>query len=327
MYYEKIMTYISLTESDENARYKSWDHCHRYFMEHRSDPAAADILSLHLAFYLASWGMLRGNAFLLQKDYRVHLPVVAIIQDPRYRLLWNCPAKEMKQRGTLDLITECGQRIRDVYREKTQYVNGKAVGGATVSDTLLTKILLGTFRCTPAYDRYFCSGVNAAGLKPSLYGRNSLAMLGDLYISNPEFAAAEKALFAKGYDYPPAKILDMCFWQIGYDADVDPGEQEDLLVVLMPEKTISRDPIPLPDSNLSVAEQVRIYLRELIRQASTEGASHLDVTASDVGKALGLKKSFPTICDAVYNVIQERDEVLRSPPSGKSSGLQIHYFC
>ncbi|MDI2587255.1 hypothetical protein OR571_09100 [Psychrobacillus sp. NEAU-3TGS] len=31
----------------------------------------ADHACLHLAFYLASWGMLR-NSFLLQRDYKVH---------------------------------------------------------------------------------------------------------------------------------------------------------------------------------------------------------------------------------------------------------------
>ena len=35
-----------------------------------------DYLSLQLAFYLASWGMYRGSSFLIQKDYRVHIPVV-----------------------------------------------------------------------------------------------------------------------------------------------------------------------------------------------------------------------------------------------------------
>ena len=55
----------------ENGRSRSWEHCYRVFRDARTDPSPDyDYLSLHLAFYLASWGMYRGSSFLLQKDYR-----------------------------------------------------------------------------------------------------------------------------------------------------------------------------------------------------------------------------------------------------------------
>ena len=72
-------------------------------------------MSLQLAFYLASWGMYRGSLFLLQKDYKVHIPVV----------------KEQELKNQL-------------------------------SFTLITKILMGTLGCVPAYDRYFIAGIKNA---------------------------------------------------------------------------------------------------------------------------------------------------------------------
>lgn len=61
---------------DENGRYRSWEHCYSNFYHARGkDNADLDYLSLQLAFYLASWGMYRGSSFLLQKDYKVHIPV------------------------------------------------------------------------------------------------------------------------------------------------------------------------------------------------------------------------------------------------------------
>lgn len=62
---------------DENGRYRSWEHCYSNFIKARgSQEIDYDYLSLQLAFYLASWGMYRGSSFLLQKDYKVHIPVV-----------------------------------------------------------------------------------------------------------------------------------------------------------------------------------------------------------------------------------------------------------
>lgn len=64
-------------KADENGRFRSWEHCYSHFMRARNQSEVDhDYLSLQLAFYLASWGMYRGSSFLLQKDYRVHIPIV-----------------------------------------------------------------------------------------------------------------------------------------------------------------------------------------------------------------------------------------------------------
>ena len=67
----------------------SWQHCYNAFILNRSnvDDNTFDYLALHLAFYLASWGMYRGSSFLLQKDYKVHIPIVKIIMEKQYNPL------------------------------------------------------------------------------------------------------------------------------------------------------------------------------------------------------------------------------------------------
>lgn len=59
---------------DENHRFKSWEHCYKFFNQHKGNlnERLIDYASLNLGFYLASWGMMRGSSFLLQKDYKVH---------------------------------------------------------------------------------------------------------------------------------------------------------------------------------------------------------------------------------------------------------------
>ena len=83
-------TFYDDARANENGRSRSWEHCYRVFRDARTDPSPDyDYLSLHLAFYLASWGMYRGSSFLLEglqgahahrrgdPEARIRLPVWA----------------------------------------------------------------------------------------------------------------------------------------------------------------------------------------------------------------------------------------------------------
>lgn len=89
-----IVDYFNETVKDKHGRYMSWRHCYKVFSKNRNvfDEQTVDYLALHLAFYLASWGMYRGSSFLLQKDYKVHIPVVKIIQEKKYNPLFGISA-------------------------------------------------------------------------------------------------------------------------------------------------------------------------------------------------------------------------------------------
>ena len=73
-------------EGAPDTRYKSWEWCHQAFIDKKDDISEENIefLSLHLAFYLASWGMYRGSSFLLQKDYRIHIPIIKEVLNHKY---------------------------------------------------------------------------------------------------------------------------------------------------------------------------------------------------------------------------------------------------
>ena len=66
-----------IAKCNKNHRYLSWEHCYEAFGNPNN---SIDYLALHLAFYLASWGMYRGSTELLQKDYKIHIPVVEYIK-------------------------------------------------------------------------------------------------------------------------------------------------------------------------------------------------------------------------------------------------------
>ena len=56
------------SKSDQMDRYTSFDYCYNYFKANENFQKDIEKSCLVLGFYLASWGMLRGSSFLLQKS-------------------------------------------------------------------------------------------------------------------------------------------------------------------------------------------------------------------------------------------------------------------
>lgn len=212
-----INKYYYYISNDVNCRYKSWEHCFKNFNKRknkRGDESVVDMLSLHLAFYLASWGMYRGSSFVLQKDYKVHEEAVLEILNEKYEPLWNIKCEEILREENLNLIIEVANNLKDIYINKRKNIDGRK----NVSDILITKILMGTFGCVPAYDRFFKEGIKIYNVSKGTFNKNSIKNLAQFYQNNYEkFEIIRKGILKKGVDYPQMKLVDMCFWQIGYD--------------------------------------------------------------------------------------------------------------
>lgn len=100
-------TFYNKLREDKNSRYRSWEHCYKHFYDERTNNNPDyDSLSLHLAFYLASWGMYRGSSFLLQKDYKVHEPVVREILKSKYDSLFGIKSSEFRDESNQKLLQE-----------------------------------------------------------------------------------------------------------------------------------------------------------------------------------------------------------------------------
>lgn len=214
-----IRAYFEQTMSDPHGRYLSWEHCYKAFLENRdaNDEQAIDHLALHLAFYLASWGMYRGSSFLLQKDYKVHIPVVKIIQEKKYDPLVGICAKDLCKEQNLTLLENIGKRIYACYAEDTP-ASDRKINAA--SDTLITKILLGTLGCVPAYDRFYKESVKKHHISSGNYNKKSVCRVAKFYCDHEDsFEKLRLELSECRIEYPPMKLMDMCFWQDGYISD------------------------------------------------------------------------------------------------------------
>lgn len=208
---------------DPEGRFHSWEHCYKRFSDARverdNNTIDYDNLCLHLAFYLASWGMYRGSSFLLQKDYRIHKPVVKLLLNPQYDCLFGLNCSELKKEEIQDKLEKLQTAIRNEYTDIRKTVKKKGKVQHNVSNTLITKIIMGTLGCVPAYDRFFIDGVKELNVTMGNYCiQKSLLPLVTFYENN--YDALEKLRKElKVYDmtYPQMKLLDMGFWQIGFE--------------------------------------------------------------------------------------------------------------
>lgn len=215
-----------------DTRYKSWEYCHRYFSENRGvpDEATRDYMALHLAFYLASWGMYRGSSYLLQRDYKTHTGAVEVILNladdcPDYGPLWNySPKDDATINKAAALIFDEGGAY---WKVKNAYENYEGCDD-NASDTLVTKILMGTFGCIPAFDRFLKRGISIAfphqDKKNICDGHSITQSIGngkETFIGLSKYVQTHSEDFKIDDElYPPMKCLDMYLWELGYEYEL-----------------------------------------------------------------------------------------------------------
>jgi len=196
-----------LGDRQPTSRYASFDYCFNYFQAHREEdrlaalagPEQLELSCLQLGFYLASWGMLRGSSELLQRSVKSLVPVIeAIAAAPDE--LWTIDADHYSP-GACDAITRFARVLRGVLHP-----------GA--SDILVTKIILGTTGCIPAFDTNFKRGFGVSSFTPS-----ALRQVGTFYQHNVAVIEEHREAtldFHTGSPtqrrYTRAKVIDMIFF-------------------------------------------------------------------------------------------------------------------
>jgi hypothetical protein len=202
-----LQAYLGAREP--TGRYTSFDYCYNHFQSHRNSglaelasPSGMELSCLHLGFFLASWGMLRGSSDLLKRSIKHYVPLIEVIAsvDPS---VWEIDAHAYTDES-MRLLLEAASQLRAALPE-----------GA--SDTLVTKIMLGVFGCVPAFDSYFKKGLGV-----SRFGMKSLRKIAGFYQDNAEAIEAHRVPtrdFATGEEttqvYTRAKVIDMIFFVEG----------------------------------------------------------------------------------------------------------------
>src|SRR5262245_41940290 len=156
---QRIGAFYDRAVGSRHHRYLSWEHCYRFFRARTPEALLSDkdAAALQLGFYLASWGMYRGSSFLLQRSYTIHVAVVERLASPELSTLWDSEiGTDASDVALVPTILLAVDAVREAYAP---------LGAAT--DTLVTKVILGTLGCLPAVDRFFVDGFKKSGNKYS----------------------------------------------------------------------------------------------------------------------------------------------------------------
>lgn len=220
---EKVRAFLDTM--GEHHRYRSWEHCYGYF--HKFTPkeiaGSRELGALQLGFYLASWGMYRGSSFLLQYDYTVHLGVIDQLVAPQFAVLWEQEFGASNDDSRLvGIIVDAVNAVREAYRPFAP-----AAESRQASETLVTKVILGTFGCLPACDRYFIEGFRHEKFKYYCVNQSFVERVLGFCRDNLDVLLEEQSRIASigGTHYPLMKLVDMHFWQIGYELDLKLGPE------------------------------------------------------------------------------------------------------
>ncbi len=205
-----IETYVNAfkSQANPNDRYSSFDYCYNYFRTTNDITKDIEKSCLVLGFYLASWGMLRGSSFLLQKSAKHFEPAIEYIASLP-KSVWEIDVDSYDKESIQTIIT--------IYND----IKGNIISSNNADLTLITKTLLGVFGFTPAFDNYFCTTFRKLSNGQCGFRKlniKSLSVIKTFYESNKttidrlhnqtfttDFASGEKT----GIQYPKAKIIDM----------------------------------------------------------------------------------------------------------------------
>ena len=210
-------------DKNRNHRSCSWEHCYSAFYDVIKNERVQDYdyLALHLAFYLASWGMYRGSSFLLQYDYKVHVvPIKEYLLDNKdlFGIEWSkLDEDELKEK--LNLLEDLSNKLKEYYEKLRVAISDKDIK-TEVSDILITKILLGSLGCVPAYDSFFKVAARKYNVTTGIYNTKSINKLVEFYKNNEnDLEETRKHLIIKNTDikYPQMKLLDMALWELGQE--------------------------------------------------------------------------------------------------------------
>ena len=202
-----------------NARALSWEHCISQFAaafanpkKSASDEKTVDLLSLHLGFYLASWGMER-NSKLMDFDYKIHAPFVRTLMG--YSDLFRKDLADFRDDPkAMERFTEMHKAVVE---HCSQFSKAKTY---IASDILVSKIILGTLGITPAYDRNVKKTVKKYGISVGMFSPTAFGEFASYFTKNHADITGRmtKEMQKLCPHYTRAKVIDGILWILGLDA-------------------------------------------------------------------------------------------------------------
>lgn len=198
--------------NDENSRGKAYDCLHEVFLnEYKKGNPDYDYIALNLYAFLGSWGMLHFRSKLIRKNYKGLTKLTKLLVEL---------AKSEDYSYLVDFEISKADSVK--YREDILFLKAKITEtleedykDISVTDTLVGKILLGTFGCMPAFESNFCNAAKKEFSKNTITINNSIEKVYDWAKNNENELMSCKNKDVRLMKYPIMKLVDMVFWEAG----------------------------------------------------------------------------------------------------------------
>lgn len=222
--------------ADPEGRYASFDYCYNYFRGAYKEEKTQNLAStdpngkynmekscLHLGFYLASWGMYRGSTTMLWSSLRVYRRLVENVLAKKESLpYWEIDVDNYDEKKIKELIDLKSKIVECLETDETGKKRKKGNNKKQKNwDTLATKIMLGVFGNSPAFDSYFRSGMKVHSFTGksleklhSFYEDSRNKPIFDRYSNERRTMDFETGRLTSIH-YPLAKLIDMSGYEEG----------------------------------------------------------------------------------------------------------------
>lgn len=202
-------------------RERSWDFCYDYFHSTDSPTDAMELSSLHLGYYLASWGMMRGSSFLFNNTNLCHYRKTIEIIEELNEMMRGWDVHEYLDDGRYEQYEEAWSRLKSSLLPE---------GGASL--ILISKVMMGVWGCVPSFDTYFTATMRWLSETPAeraswrKANRQGLSSLHEIYLEHADEVENVRAAnavwsFALGgpgqHAMPRAKVLDIYGFRRAYE--------------------------------------------------------------------------------------------------------------
>ena len=118
-------------------------------------------------------------------------------------------------------ILELNKQLFKHYNSYTYFDNKNVLKSRKPTDTLISKIILGTLGCSPAFDRYFNDGVKKHNFSFTAFSDKNFNEIFNFVDNNKsEFLKLQSELMlSQGLHYPLLKLVDIYFWHEGFSLE------------------------------------------------------------------------------------------------------------
>lgn len=208
-------------ENSTLSREYAWDLCYRFFTQNQERLLQADCdeallleASVHLSAYLGFFGMLRGSSFLLKTNPSFFVPIIRDVwQQARAS---GYPPDSTHPDHIKPLWDTLNRSLLDASKDLRE------TSTTPVSHTLISKILLGMFACSPAYDKFVMRGLQEiswwTGPKSLQSSSDSKIDAWGAFMNEPmtkELWEETQKQYALDESIPRCRVVDLFLWELG----------------------------------------------------------------------------------------------------------------